>query len=165
MLQGLHGTGLKASGTWRSCSARQLGSRQAELKAGPPAACGLSGRPESQCWEIKGSEVDNIQRQTGGEGRRQLGWQAAALGAFFSFLPRKAALPGDLFLASRDVQMGTINKGTLPFLSPSQNAPPLRLSVLGLGLTGECVAGRRSMGFQMGLLGSFESWSLPTLKF
>lgn len=100
--------------------------------------------------------------------RRQLGWQAAALVAFFSFLPPragKAALPGDLFLALSSVQMGTINKGTLPFLSPSQNASPLKLSVLGLGLAGGCVAGKRSMCIRTGLLGILKNWSLPTLKF
>ena len=54
--------------------------------------------------------------------RNTAAWLAGCrLVLFFSFLPRKAALPGDLFLALRDVQMGTINKGTLPFLSPSQS--------------------------------------------
>lgn len=54
--------------------------------------------------------------------RNTAAWLAGCrLVLFFSFLPQKAALPGDLFLALRDVQMGTINKGTLPFLSPSQS--------------------------------------------
>lgn len=60
--------------------------------------------------------------------------------------------------------MGTINKGTLPFLSPSQNASALRLSVSGR-TAGGCVAGRRSMGFWTGLLEILENWSLPVLKF
>lgn len=83
--------------------------------------------------------------------------------AFFSFLSWKAALPGDLFLALRDVQMGTINKGTFPFLSPSQSASPLTLSPCGPG-SGWRVVGRRSMCLPMGLLGILEDWSLPTLK-
>lgn len=91
-------------------------------------------------------------------------WQAMAILAFFSSLPRKAALPGDLFLALRDVQMGTITKGTLPSLSPSQSASPLRLSPCGLGW-GWRVVGRRSMCLPMGLLGILEDWSLPTLRF
>lgn len=48
VFQRIYCADLKACGSWRSSSARQLGSHGAELKAGPPAVCGLSGRTESQ---------------------------------------------------------------------------------------------------------------------
>lgn len=60
------------------------------------------------------------------------------------FLPRKAAIPCDLLLALRDVQMGTINKGTLPFLSPSESALLLVTAFSPWPGIGERVGGRRS---------------------
>lgn len=57
-----------------------------------------------------------------------MGWQLRCLPAFFSFLPRKAALPGKLSLALREVQMGTINKGTRTVLSPSESALAVRMA-------------------------------------
>lgn len=60
--------------------------------------------------------------------------------------------------------MGTINKGTLPFLSPSESALPVRFSLLGLGL--ESGLGEdQTIFLWMRVLGILESWPLSTLRF
>lgn len=79
----------------------------------------------------------------GGKNVSRWAGSCGCLPAFFSFLPRKAALPGNLFLALREVQMGTINKGTRSVLSPSESALAVGQAFSGPG-SGERLGGRRS---------------------
>lgn len=101
-----------------------------------------------------------VEAKSGGKERQQR-LAGGSAGGRLPFPPGEAASPGDLLLACRDVQMGTINKGTLPFLSPSESALPGRLSVFGLGRESWWGWEGGPAGLWMGLPGIPEKGHLP----